>query len=132
MASRTSGKTDLILLCSGTPEESENTQSEGLLLLLGFCYFVHRITCYLVTHVMVFLISSGEVLTDVVNSLKHSNVKYTVLYASRPHRAIQYPGHLSLRFLAEGNQSSASANSTCDGVCQLKSSLLEGIFVVSS
>ncbi|WOK96754.1 hypothetical protein Cni_G05461 [Canna indica] len=98
LVSRMSGKTDLIVLCSENSEESDNTKAEG------------------------------KVLSDVVNSLKQSGAKYTVLYASKPQRTIQYPSHLAMRFLAESNESSAS-NSTCDGVCQIKSSLLEGIFV---
>ncbi|XP_042400947.1 uncharacterized protein LOC121990972 [Zingiber officinale] len=95
--SRTSGKTDLIVLCHGSSEESDSTHSEG------------------------------EVLSDVVDLLKESGAKYTFLYASRPH-GIQYPTRLAVRYLAEGT-GNASANSTCDGICQLKSSLLEGVFV---
>ncbi|XP_018676396.2 uncharacterized protein LOC103971056 isoform X1 [Musa acuminata AAA Group] len=99
LASRTSGKTDLVVLCSGRSEESGHTQSEG------------------------------EVFSDIVDLLKQSGAKYTVLYTSRPYKTLQYPAHLALRFLADSTQSNASNNSTCDGVCQIKSSLLEGIFV---
>ncbi|RWW17694.1 hypothetical protein GW17_00018362 [Ensete ventricosum] len=96
LASRISGKMDLIVLCSGGSEESQ---------------------------------SEGEALSNVVNMLKQSGAKYTILYASKPYRTTQYPAHLAARFLAESPQSQPSANSTCDGVCQIKSSLLEGIFV---
>ncbi|RRT85996.1 hypothetical protein B296_00005008, partial [Ensete ventricosum] len=99
LASRTSGKTDLVVLCNGRSEESGRTQSEG------------------------------EVFSDIVDLLKQSGAKYTVLYTSKPYKTLQYPAHLALRFLADGTQSNASNNSTCDGVCQIKSSLLEGIFV---
>ncbi|THU48610.1 hypothetical protein C4D60_Mb06t00810 [Musa balbisiana] len=99
-SSRTSGKTDLVVLCSGRSEESGHTQSEGM---GGF--------------------------SDIVDLLKQSGAKYTVLYTSRPYKTLQYPAHLALRFLADGTQSNASNSSTCDGVCQIKSSLLEGIFV---
>ncbi|CAL9197484.1 unnamed protein product [Musa hybrid cultivar] len=99
LASRISGRMDLIVLCSGDSKESDRTLSEG------------------------------EALSNVVNMLKQSGAKYTILYASRPYRTTQYPAHLAVRFLAESPQGQASANSTCDGVCQIKSSLLEGIFV---
>ncbi|URE18375.1 hypothetical protein MUK42_12485 [Musa troglodytarum] len=99
LASRISGKMDLIVLCSGDTKESDRTQSEG------------------------------EALSNVVNMLKESGAKYTILYASKPYRTTQYPAHSAVRFLAESPQSQASDNSTCDGVCQIKSSLLEGIFV---
>nr|XP_018684991.1 PREDICTED: uncharacterized protein LOC103992486 isoform X2 [Musa acuminata subsp. malaccensis] len=99
LASRISGKMDLIVLCSGDSKESDRTPSEG------------------------------EALSNVVDMLKQSGAKYTILYASRPYRTTQYPAHLAVRFLAESPQGQASANSTCDGVCQIKSSLLEGIFV---
>ncbi|XP_042402566.1 uncharacterized protein LOC121992337 [Zingiber officinale] len=95
--SRKSGKTDLIVICHGSSEESDNIRSEG------------------------------EVLLDIVNLLKQFAAKYTFLYASRPHR-IKYPAHLAVRYLEE-DAGNSSTNSTCDGVCQLKSSLLEGIFV---
>lgn len=72
----------------------------------------------------------GEVLSKVINSVEESGAKYAVLYVSDPSRSIRYPSYRELqRFLEE---SAESTNSTaCDKVCQLKSSLLEGIFVVS-
>ncbi|XP_020274711.1 uncharacterized protein LOC109849309 [Asparagus officinalis] len=70
--------------------------------------------------------SEGKTLSSLVNFLEKSGATYTVLYASDPSRSVQYP-HLVMRFLAEDN---VSTNVTlCDGVCQLKSSLLEGLFV---
>lgn len=71
--------------------------------------------------------SEGKTLSALVNFLEKSGATYTVLYASDPYRSLQYSSHLAMRFLAENN---ASSNATlCDGVCQLKSSLLEGLFV---
>ncbi|THU59781.1 hypothetical protein C4D60_Mb07t05670 [Musa balbisiana] len=65
LASRISGKMDLIVLCSGDSKESDRTPSEG------------------------------EALSNVVNMLKQSGAKYTILYASRPYRTTQYPAHLA-------------------------------------
>ncbi|KAJ6798554.1 Uncharacterized protein M6B38_209815 [Iris pallida] len=71
--------------------------------------------------------SEGKILSGLVNFLERSGAAYTVLYASDSYRSSKYP-HLALgRFLAEGNASGYST--VCDGVCQIKSSLLEGIFV---
>ncbi|KAJ6846775.1 uncharacterized protein M6B38_283210 [Iris pallida] len=71
--------------------------------------------------------SEGKVLSGLVNFLEQSGAAYTVLYASDSYRSMQYPRLALSRFLAEGNASSDST--VCDGVCQIKSSLLEGIFV---
>lgn len=74
----------------------------------------------------------GEVFSELINSLEQSRTKYTVLYISDPFRSIQYPSYRDLeRFLADNTYGNASANSTCDEVCQIKSSLLEGLLVVS-
>ncbi|KAK2641570.1 hypothetical protein Ddye_023333 [Dipteronia dyeriana] len=75
----------------------------------------------------------SEVISELIASLDKSGAKYAVLYVSDPVRSIQYPSHRELeRFLAEGTAGNVSANSTsCDEVCQLKTSLLEGLFVVS-
>lgn len=76
--------------------------------------------------------SAGEILSELITSLEQLGAKYSVLYASDPHRAGQPSPYPSLgRFLAEGAGQNGSANLTyCDGVCQIKSSLLEGLFVV--
>lgn len=76
---------------------------------------------------------AGEVFSELISSLELSGIKYTVLYVSDPYRAIRYPSYRDLeRFLAEGTYGNGSFNSaTCDEVCQIKSSLLEGLFVVS-
>ncbi|KAI8526442.1 hypothetical protein RHMOL_Rhmol13G0307700 [Rhododendron molle] len=57
--------------------------------------------------------------------------RYTVLYVSDPLRPVQYPSYREVeRFLAESASGHGSFNSTsCDGVCLVKSSLLEGILV---
>ncbi|XP_008792520.2 uncharacterized protein LOC103709101 isoform X2 [Phoenix dactylifera] len=101
METRVSGQTDLIVFCNGGSKELDYTQSEG------------------------------EVLSELISSLEQSGATYTILYASEPCRSFQYPTHPSLsRFLAEDTSTNGSSNSTlCDGVCQIKTSLLEGIFV---
>ncbi|GAA0168238.1 hypothetical protein Leryth_003841 [Lithospermum erythrorhizon] len=74
--------------------------------------------------------SEGKFFSELIGSLEQLNAKYTALYVSDPSRPIQYPSHIELeRFLAEGASGNESGNSTCDGVCQIKSSLLEGLFV---
>ncbi|GAA0139184.1 transferase [Lithospermum erythrorhizon] len=75
--------------------------------------------------------SEGRFFSELLQSLEQLNAKYTALYVSDPSRPIEYPSHRELqRFLAEGAFGNASGNSTmCDGLCQIKSSLLEGLFV---
>ncbi|RDX73241.1 hypothetical protein CR513_47182, partial [Mucuna pruriens] len=76
--------------------------------------------------------SEGELLSKLISSLEESGAKYAVLYVSDPSRSIQYPSYRELqRFLAESTTGNESTNSTtfCDEVCQIKSSLLEGILV---
>ncbi|KAK2433312.1 2-C-methyl-D-erythritol 4-phosphate cytidylyltransferase [Trifolium repens] len=98
------GKTNLVVFCNGQSQASKNvdrTQSEG------------------------------EVLSELISSVEETGAKYAVLYVSDLSRSIQYPSYRELqRFLAESATGNSSINSTaCDGVCQLKSSLLEGLFV---
>ncbi|XP_020582546.1 uncharacterized protein LOC110026092 [Phalaenopsis equestris] len=71
--------------------------------------------------------SEGQVLSEIVDLLEKSGSTYTILYASDPYRSYPYPSLSTMRFLSESNSSSNSTR--CDGVCQLKSSLLEGLFV---
>ncbi|XP_059628712.1 uncharacterized protein LOC132271379 [Cornus florida] len=75
--------------------------------------------------------SESQIFSKLITSVEQSGAKYTVLYVSDPYRPIQYPSHRELeRFLADSTFGNGSANSTfCDGVCQIKSSLLEGILV---
>ncbi|KAG8387402.1 hypothetical protein BUALT_Bualt02G0017800 [Buddleja alternifolia] len=75
--------------------------------------------------------SESSILSQLLNSVNQLGAKYTFLYVSVPFRSNQYLSHRGLeRFLAEGTMGNGSANSTiCDGVCQIKSSLLEGILV---
>ncbi|XP_022849142.1 uncharacterized protein LOC111371405 [Olea europaea var. sylvestris] len=77
--------------------------------------------------------SEGQILSELLNSVEQMGAKYTALYVSDPFKSIMYPSHRELeRFLAESTFGNGSSNSTvCDGVCQIKSSLLEGILVVS-
>ncbi|KAF8398622.1 hypothetical protein HHK36_017553 [Tetracentron sinense] len=101
---RLKGQTDLLVFCNGGSHslgELDQTRSEG------------------------------EILSEIVSSVEQSGDSYTVLYASDRFRSNQYPPYKELqRFLAEGAFGNGSANSTiCDGVCQIKSSLLEGVLV---
>ncbi|XP_004505646.1 uncharacterized protein [Cicer arietinum] len=98
------GKTDLVVFCTGQHQASKNvdrTQSEG------------------------------EILSELISSVEESGAKYAVLYVSDISRSIQYPSYRDLqRFLAESATGNGSTNFTgCDGVCQIKSSLLEGLLV---
>ncbi|KAK9098872.1 hypothetical protein Syun_025917 [Stephania yunnanensis] len=52
-------------------------------------------------------------------------------YASDPYRSMQYPSYKALaRFLAEGGNGSDNSTTYYDGVCHIKSSLLEGLLVL--
>ncbi|XP_058198627.1 uncharacterized protein LOC131314154 [Rhododendron vialii] len=74
---------------------------------------------------------AGQILSELISSMEQSGAMYTVLYVSDPLRPVQYPSYRELeRFLAESASGNGSFNSTsCDGVCLVKSSLLEGILV---
>lgn len=76
---------------------------------------------------------AAKVFSDIISSVEKSGAKYAVLYVTDPYRSISYPSYREVeRFLAEGPFGNGSANSTtCDEVCQIKSSLLEGLFIVS-
>ncbi|CAI9117393.1 OLC1v1018785C1 [Oldenlandia corymbosa var. corymbosa] len=71
--------------------------------------------------------SEAQLLSEVIGSVERLDAKYSVLYVSDPSVSVNHHSfeHVK-RFLAETN---VSTNSTCDGVCQIKSSLLEGLFV---
>lgn len=101
MQTRQKEQTDVIVFCSGGSQASDEFEHTKL---------------------------EGKILYEFIDLLKQSGAKYAVLYASDPYRSLQdYSPFAIKRFLAEGN---GPANSThCDGVCQIKSSLLEGIFV---
>ncbi|CAJ1934004.1 unnamed protein product [Sphenostylis stenocarpa] len=95
------GKTDLVVFCNGGSQAVKNVDGAQ---------------------------SEGEVLSNVISSVEESGAKYAVLYVSDPSRSIQYPSYRDLqRFLAESTESNKSTS--CDEVCLLKSSLLEGILV---
>lgn len=97
---RTKGEADLVLFCNGSPEFDEPR-------------------------------SEAKVFSDIISSVEKSGAKYAVLYVTDPYRSISYPSYREVeRFLAEGTFGNGSANSTtCDEVCQIKSSLLEGLFI---
>ncbi|GAB4858115.1 hypothetical protein Ancab_016017 [Ancistrocladus abbreviatus] len=77
--------------------------------------------------------SESDVFSYLINSLEKSGARYAVLYVSDPYESGHYPSSLPIeRFLMEASSANRSVNSTiCDGVCQIKTSLLEGILVVS-
>lgn len=76
-------------------------------------------------------LSEGEFFSHIMSSIQQLNAKYTALYVSDPFGSVQHRPYQGLeRFLAEGAFGNRSMNATiCDGVCQIKSSLLEGILV---
>ncbi|VAI30135.1 unnamed protein product [Triticum turgidum subsp. durum] len=75
--------------------------------------------------------SEGQLLLDLVSVLDKSGAKYTVLYASQPYGLLENPSDLPLaRYLAEKTNTTKPVLEKCDGECQLKSTLLEGVFVV--
>lgn len=72
--------------------------------------------------------TSGEVLSQLLSYVENVGAKYATLYVSDPFRSIQFPSHREVeRFLAEGTGNKSVDG--CDGVCRIKSSFLEGIFV---
>ncbi|KAI3731955.1 hypothetical protein L1987_63148 [Smallanthus sonchifolius] len=74
--------------------------------------------------------SEGEVLSELISSVEKTGAKYSVLYVSDPVSIIRYPSYRQLdRFLAENSGNKSQDSTTCDGVCQIKSSLLEGLLV---
>ncbi|CAL1398621.1 unnamed protein product [Linum trigynum] len=101
---RVDGRTDLVVFCHGGSQSSKmvgKTQSEG------------------------------EVFSELLNSVEASGATYSVLYVSNPFQSILYPSQSnSGRFLAEDTRRNESVKSTgCDELCQIKSSLLEGVLV---
>ncbi|KAF8395964.1 hypothetical protein HHK36_017575 [Tetracentron sinense] len=104
MEKRPKGQADLLMFCNGVSRslgELDQTRSEGV------------------------------ILSELISSVEQSGATYAVLYASDSFRSNQYHSYRELeRFLAEGAVGNSSANATiCDGVCQIKSSLLEGVLV---
>ncbi|XP_052184870.1 uncharacterized protein LOC127796654 [Diospyros lotus] len=74
--------------------------------------------------------SEGQTFSELISSVEQSGARYSVLYVSDPFRSIEYPSYREVqRFLADSTAGSESGNGTCDGVCQIKSSLLEGTLV---
>ncbi|XP_054799668.1 uncharacterized protein LOC129304064 [Prosopis cineraria] len=97
------GATDLVVFCNGDSLPSENVDNAQ---------------------------SEGKIVSEFLSSVEKSGAKYSVLYVSDPSRSIQYPYRELQRFLAESTSVNNASNVTiCDEVCQIKSSLLEGLFV---
>jgi len=67
-------------------------------------------------------------LSELVAMLKKSGAKYTILYASQPSGLLENRG----RHLAEKTNTTKAGRAKCDGECLVKSTLLEGTFVVSN
>ena len=73
-------------------------------------------------------VHTGEVFSKLLSSMERSGKRYAVLYASDSYNPIQYPSRMEIdRFLAE----TTNATTGCGEVCKIKSSLLEGLLVVS-
>ncbi|KAK9087356.1 hypothetical protein Syun_029750 [Stephania yunnanensis] len=81
-------------------------------------------------HVTQGMLNKGEALSELINYVEQSGSSYKVLYASDPHRSMQYPSYKALsRFLVEGGNGSDNSTTYCDGGCHIKSSLLERLLV---
>ncbi|KAK1277677.1 hypothetical protein QJS04_geneDACA003449 [Acorus gramineus] len=101
------------------------------------CHLFPRVKKFKCDEVIVYYLdliltgSAGEILSELVRILEHSGASYTFLYVSNPFRPLHHSSHHAMdRFLVESVPGNASATYTlCDGVCRIKSSLLEGIFV---
>jgi hypothetical protein len=89
MGNKPSGQTNLIVFCSGGFEDLDPANSEG------------------------------ELLSELVDTLKMSGAKYTILYASQPSGLLEKPSNLPLgRYLAEKTNTTAkAARGKCDGNC---------------
>ncbi|KAH6829804.1 hypothetical protein C2S53_020542 [Perilla frutescens var. hirtella] len=98
------GHTDLIVLCPGGSQLLQDSDQPN---------------------------SESNILSQLLNAVNEMGAKYTFLYISDPFRSVEYLTRRGIeRFLAEGTIGNETTNSTaCDGVCQIKSSLLEGILV---
>jgi len=97
-----SGQTDVIVFCSGGFEKLGTAESEG------------------------------ELLSQLVDLLKLSGARHTILYASQPSGYLleNHSGSPLARHLAERtNGTKTGLLSKCDGECLVKSTLLEGTFV---
>ncbi|PPD88077.1 hypothetical protein GOBAR_DD14978 [Gossypium barbadense] len=105
MEKRTKGETDLVVLCHGGFQSLKELDQP---------------------------FPESEILTEVMSSVEQSGAKYAALYVSDPFKSIHYPGYRELeRFLADDTAKNGSASpKVCDEVCQLKSSLLEGVLVL--
>ncbi|XP_074308334.1 uncharacterized protein LOC141643191 [Silene latifolia] len=72
----------------------------------------------------------GEVFSELISSLDNSGAKYAVLYVSDPYKPVQHPSSYQIwRFLAEAPGNVSLEAVFCDGVCQIKNTLLEALFV---
>jgi len=103
MEKKSKGQTPLVVFCNGVADSLKGSEQPR---------------------------SEGQVLSELISSVEKTGAKYSVLYVSDPVNVIRYPSYRQVdRFLAEKSGNSSNDSTTCDGVCQLKSSLLEGLFV---
>ncbi|XP_022153744.1 uncharacterized protein LOC111021187 [Momordica charantia] len=104
MEKKRKGETDLVVFCHGGPYSPKEVNSWT---------------------------SESKTLLEIMTSAEHVGAKYEILYVSDPFRSIR-PSYMKLeRFIAEGSSGDGSVESAnfCDEVCQIKSSLLEGLLV---
>ncbi|KAJ3680998.1 hypothetical protein LUZ60_015487 [Juncus effusus] len=73
--------------------------------------------------------SEGEILSSLLSLLSNSGFKYTILYASEPYRFDHRTGVARLLEESALSNSSSSNSTTCDEICRMKASLLEGVLV---
>ncbi|KAL9226516.1 hypothetical protein vseg_002322 [Gypsophila vaccaria] len=72
----------------------------------------------------------GHVFSEMITSLDNSGAKYAVLYVSDPYNPILQPSNYQIgRLLAEASGNASLDSIFCNGVCQIKKSLLEALFV---
>ncbi|KAJ4834209.1 hypothetical protein Tsubulata_020567 [Turnera subulata] len=103
MENRANGKADLVVFCHENSHSAKGIEQSR---------------------------TESEDFSQLISSMETLGAKYAVLYVSDPSRAIQYPAHHMLeRFLAEGAGNHSLNATFCDEVCQIKSSLLEGVLV---
>ncbi|XP_022996039.1 uncharacterized protein LOC111491365 [Cucurbita maxima] len=104
MEKKPKGETDLVVFCHGGSNSPKEVNSWA---------------------------SESKALLEIMTSAEHIGSKYEILYVSDPFRSIRHTSMKLDRFLAEGSSGNGSTKSAnfCDEVCQIKSSLLEGLFV---
>ncbi|XP_071736047.1 uncharacterized protein [Rutidosis leptorrhynchoides] len=102
MEKKSNGQTPLVVFCNGGPDSLNGNEESRF---------------------------EGQVFSELITSVEKTGAKYSVLYVSDP-GVIRYPSYRQVdRFLAEKSGNSSHDSNGCDGVCQIKSTMLEGLFV---